>query len=678
MSTPSHSRQALAERQSLLNSNKSASPLKAARRKPPPPGYIFGVTGSPSKQSQRWASEITDSPSTQQTHPESRSLSIYSTKELPKLPPPLPLEADALLHGLPGRINPRHSDSSTGESLQVPLVPPRTRAPRTPQKSSEDSSSSLKELAGSSGSRSPFHVIYEGTNNNGRDGSAPKIDAKDAFKSPSYIQIESTLLAGRQIERPPHVPTVTIIDSSLVRRTGSVMSREASLRHRNTIRRRNKMMRKEGFTALGDDSALTALERSKRKPRRSFPWIFPIKRRTSFKYYPVTHERPFNSQKDIDNYFLMNNIAAVMKDVLPRTMMKYDYKGLTHCNPQLVVTPAEWSILRNGVIQELVAPRATTKKVEPPPTNTRDLYIAYRQRALAGKTRLPPRIQDVLPDAAHLTSSVMNLLNTQFLLEVLLRRTLAAKIDFRLRKSGVVLAGTVICDPPSPLSHSTGSRSRSSTNMFHQRKHSLNLPRHQRRRRLRKSNHAKSNSVRSDMPSPQISFRSHVFAHDILPETSHESSMDNRSVGQSSGHSYRELARPKQLPSGIERKTGCDTLSGENQWSYQGDPDTLVVSQISGDPPHLMPKSRSEDTFSSIATQEVLRLADSDSLSDHRMSHSTQATTVFKLLDLQKRPSKPNRPSELDVACAALYNRNPILNQIESVPELPVTISMQT
>ncbi|KAM9890695.1 hypothetical protein OXX79_011251, partial [Metschnikowia pulcherrima] len=55
----------------------------------------------------------------------------------------------------------------------------------------------------------------------------------EQLKSPSYIEIEKAILAGHAFagDNSPHsAPTVTMIDDTMLRRGGSVVSKDASLR----------------------------------------------------------------------------------------------------------------------------------------------------------------------------------------------------------------------------------------------------------------------------------------------------------------------------------------------------------------------------------------------------------------------------------------------------------------
>lgn len=211
-------------------------------------------------------------------------------------------------------------------------------------------------------------------------------------------------------------PIVTVIHP--VRRSGSVVSKSASLKAKNTIRRRNKMVKKSDA------------EPKSTSTKKRLRYIFPIKRKSSFKYNP-----PFSSQKEIDEYFLINNVTPAVRDLLPRSMRTFKFTSLANLAPRLHAEQNQFAISRDGnftVVEEHQDHFFGEREPEIPsePVDLNALYLDYRSAVFAGKHAVPPKFEDVMPN--RLSTEDLDKLNTRLLFEVLLRRTLAAKIEYRL------------------------------------------------------------------------------------------------------------------------------------------------------------------------------------------------------------------------------------------------------
>ena len=64
------------------------------------------------------------------------------------------------------------------------------------------------------------------------------------------------------------------------------------------------------------------------------------------------------------------------------------------------------------------------------------VYATYRKAVFGAKSKLPEKLEQVLPsEAQRLSAKDRCRIETVLLLEVLLRRTVAAKFDFRLRQN---------------------------------------------------------------------------------------------------------------------------------------------------------------------------------------------------------------------------------------------------
>lgn len=427
------------------------------------------------------------------------------------------------------------------------------------QKSSDATGSSGRRVASN-----PFDVLY---------GSTPVSNRVSALKvqSPQYLQIENDILAGHSRAASPispNYPTVTLIDKTS--RSGSVVSRNTTLRHRNTIRLRNKMARRTDVTEGGNSSSLVFSRESKpSKPKRSkIAFVFPVKRRSSYKYHTVSRHslnssQRFNSQQEVDNYFVLNNIASLMKDALPRTMATFQYKNLIKVEPDLVSKPAQFAISRDAkftLLQNKPLPQlakkaafqgrplyeSTPKTVAWLPEPARDpspdsevfnndakrlvflstVYNQYRDTVLAGKYDIPPRTELVLPfEADMMTTEEKERMDTQLLFEILLRRTIAAKIDFRLKGNASERQAPRAFKSEEGLSSST-SKSSKQGNEQNRRRSGMFGP-HDRSQRTKSHHSSPGNSGTSLdtdeimrhnasllselLPSPQVSFASAIF-----------------------------------------------------------------------------------------------------------------------------------------------------------------------
>lgn len=315
----------------------------------------------------------------------------------------------------------------------------------------------------------PFEVIYDRKKRTSQLPSPNRSSSTEQYKTASYIRIEKSLNQGLSPAREAsQEPIVTVIGGS-IRRSGSVVSLLASVRHRNTIRRRNKMVRKEQLLPVGlvspspDSTSKKARGGKKRSP---LAFLYPIKRKTSLKYSPVIQSPlRFKSQRELDEYYLLNNVAAVMKELLPRTMNIYNYSLLAQINPNLTAHPKRFAISRDSKFSMIDRPVLQAKfplhgaKISesndidrglPGPSQDRQgtpelkrraflstVCNKYREVVFAGGFDIPPRIEELLPFEADIMSAEERLLiDVQILFEVLVRRTVAAKIGYRLKQSG--------------------------------------------------------------------------------------------------------------------------------------------------------------------------------------------------------------------------------------------------
>lgn len=437
-------------------------------------------------------------------------------------------------------------------------------------------------------SSGPFDVLYDGQLAARVKTPALPPTMEREYRSPSYIEIEQTILAGSSFANhlsSPHAPTVTVIDESKLRRTGSVISERASLRRRKHVKAR----------VLAQRAAEAPLDPDSPKRKQRFSFAFPIRRRRSFKYSAApTHSARarFHSQQEIDEYFLLNNITSLMKDILPRTMATYKFENLAAASPKLVTFPTHFAISRDARFTQL-SRRADQRpelsvtfqgvRLESADHSKRDthtlsssraarasllakrtkflasVYSKYRESTLASRAAVPAKINEVLPFESELMSQEeQEKLNTQILLEILLRRTVAAKIEFRLRRSTSTASksGTYL-DPSNPSSRSSFSFAGA------QNKHEKHLHHRRSAPKKRGSSNDEISSLDTDkimkhntsllselLPSPQVSFASNLFdfphRERMAEATLHHSWLPPKGARTSSSN-YSEKSSPVKL-----------------------------------------------------------------------------------------------------------------------------------
>lgn len=313
----------------------------------------------------------------------------------------------------------------------------------------------------------PFNVLYDP--NSARHTENRKTSE---LQSLSYLHIEKELQAGRSPAKSTmssQKPIVTVIDETNLRRAGSVLSRSLSTLHHGTIRRRNRMAKRSELKSQSPSIYSVESEKIKSRPKSSrWSSLFPIKTRRSFKYTPVSKalRKPhFESQKETDDFYLLDGIAAVVREMLPRTMLTFKFKKITKILPELHLHPERFTITRNNSFR-IIDSKATnalfqaTKVAQPidkeairrfPESRKASIisarrqvflstvYNEYREKVLSGKFLNPPKFELVLPfEAGIMKPEEKASMDVKILLDVLLRRTLAAKIEFRLGQSGIL------------------------------------------------------------------------------------------------------------------------------------------------------------------------------------------------------------------------------------------------
>lgn len=396
----------------------------------------------------------------------------------------------------------------------------------------------------------PFDILYDIQK---APSKSTAISSDKPLKSASYIRIEEEIRSGTpqkatgvsrysvdptQLGSPP--PVVTVVGDGMVRRGGLVISRLASLRNRNSIRLRNKMVHRHDID--NDSTSVFSMVSKRKRKRNVLSFVFPIKRKTSLKYRPVSPAlNKFDTQQDANEYFLTHNIASLMRDILPREMLTYNFKGLLKMKPTLHSQPEQFAISRaadftmlnnldhrivtSSLREEQMAQKSVPFDKISSKTSSeqerRQIFIStvtkeYRNRVFAGRYTVPPRVHHILPFEAGLLSPEENVaVDTMLALEVLLRRTLAAKIGYRLN-SGLARKRLGAMRREGPQSSSSSDHS-GPDSQHHQKHHESNGD----QRRKSSENSRRSSSVHTKkllkeivpseaFPSPQISFASQL------------------------------------------------------------------------------------------------------------------------------------------------------------------------
>lgn len=246
-------------------------------------------------------------------------------------------------------------------------------------------------------------------------------------------------------------PIVTVIDQPPAR-SGLVVSRSASLRHRNTIRSRTRMAKKTDAEPQAYSTS------SQPGTRKKLDFLFPVHRKTSFKrkaYLKVAASTPkFQLQAEMDAFFANREVAALIRELLPRKVKVYDYSHLHWCNPSLNKIQLHAQISANNDFSFVTAPaisapvKGTFVKLTEGPRSQRNpfslqdaIYDKYRNTILANRYPIPPpKFDEIFPDeidSTLLLPKEVEHINRKLLFELLLRKTMAAKIEYRLRRGPV-------------------------------------------------------------------------------------------------------------------------------------------------------------------------------------------------------------------------------------------------
>lgn len=301
----------------------------------------------------------------------------------------------------------------------------------------------------------PFEVIYDTTN---QTASGKQQLAVHAFDNKSYHDIEIGLQQGTHHTRvlnrghlrivSESAPIVTIIDEPKLNRSGSIISRNASLRYRGSIKSRAKMVSRNELESNDSRDREGNIQKLKR-------YFFPVKRKTSLKYSKVDQSKPnFESKQQLQAFMNNNNYTSIIRELLPYKLEFFHYSKLFYVNPNLHKETKRVKINDNNDISvaarkipnkhvEISSPLKGTATQNGSPINLKSTslydmaYERYRKAVFKLHSYNPPKFEALFSsDYDLLSKQEMNKLNKTLLLEILMRRTLAAKIGYRLSRHG--------------------------------------------------------------------------------------------------------------------------------------------------------------------------------------------------------------------------------------------------
>lgn len=488
--------------------------------------------------------------------------------------------------------------------------------------------------------------------------------------TPEHI-ISPTKGLRREIASSP--PIITMIDRSSLNRSSSVISREASLKNRFNLAKRNKMINKKSLeinSPVYDSDSIYDSDyknhQNRRKPgnwNRNLRFLFPVKRRTSFKRKSAYHllreskgKTPnFHTRQELEHFLIQTNAQQLMKELIPNKMKLFNYPllDLLTRKPNPVDTTRHFRIHENRF--SIVSPNEP-KLISPPfkdsffkngqPVYNTDkprefdlneaIYTRYRNKVLHGSFQIPPKFTDYFPDERDnnlLTATDIDQMNKKILLEVLLRRTLAAKIDYRLKQNGYYNKDK--SDQQTSTEQDTDSSDDDDDRGNIRHSHVPKLV------HTDSDDSPDDESVNTDdlmqqnqslysglLPSPQISYKSNIFGSDfkIQSETFKDYDDELSSRNPRNGTKLRRTASTNDLLNLVRHVTPPEPVADphspfntsvfnikrnprRDSANRRRDEELSVLERALGKPQfnyELMPINRSVETFSSSSESGVL------------------------------------------------------------------------
>ncbi|CAN3372304.1 hypothetical protein DIURU_004570 [Diutina rugosa] len=497
----------------------------------------------------------------------------------------------------------------------------------------------------------PFDVLYESTSNLNGNYRNSTTSAETQYRRVQSGVAQKT--AHRRVISES-APVITIIDPS-PQRQGSVISRSATLRNRNSIKKRNKMIKKNDLKKADEFNGKSKPTSWRIRIRR---YLFPIRRQSSLKYRAIRNQKPdYNTDVELARALSRTNAANVIKYLLPNEADFYRYHQLFRANPlrqcsryKVVTGKSGYYEIAPKPAMQISAPLKDSfrKNGEPITVSNINLYNTvysrYRQEVFNGNYQTVPQFQQIFPnDLSLLSTNEVNRANRTILLELLLRRTVAAKIEYRLKKFGIPQRSASSSSGDSSL---TKPHDRVGTDTF--KVSDAGPP------PLTKDNGSDLNddedieSINTDvilqhnadllselLPSPQLteasSFGLGVLKSGSGPSLLRPTVPSPHSYALASAENYQNLTEPQKLASRERQKAGFLDDAVARSGLYQ-----------------LRPVPRSEATSSSSSSKSIshdqnsmLRFMSSSNLSNSSKKKSSVSTERRTLVDSASKKTPP-------------------------------------
>lgn len=291
----------------------------------------------------------------------------------------------------------------------------------------------------------PFDVLYESTLNLNGNYRNSTTSAETQYRRVQLGVAQKTTHRRVILEL---APVITIIDPS-PQRQGLVISRLATLRNRNLIKKRNKMIKKNDLKNADEFNGKSNPTSWRIRLRR---YLFPIRRQSLLKYRAIRNQKPdYNTDVELARALSRTNAANVIKYLLPNEADFYRYHQLFRANPlrqcsryKVVTGKLGYYEIAPKPAMQILAPLKDSFRKNGQPITVSNInlyntvYLRYRQEVFNGNYQTVPQFQQIFPnDLSLLLTNEVNRANRTILLELLLRRTVAAKIEYRLKEFGI-------------------------------------------------------------------------------------------------------------------------------------------------------------------------------------------------------------------------------------------------
>lgn len=254
--------------------------------------------------------------------------------------------------------------------------------------------------------------------------------------------MEQKLIQGTGAQEADDEQIIQIDERPGIYKTGSIISRSATLKKRNRIKKRKSSLKESGLKAR--------LRQFFEKKRSKFLYLFLARRRSSLRRSSLRKRNSnFNNFEEFQK-FLVSTSSSLTYELLPREMLLYYYARLYLPLPKLQKILSTFELDNNKELQAI----PTHKKVLIPSnpmketltkngvplqmTETEedfnDAYRDFKEYIFSKKTVNPSWLEENFAGDNNVDEEILRL-NTTLLFEVLLRRIIAAKLQYRLENA---------------------------------------------------------------------------------------------------------------------------------------------------------------------------------------------------------------------------------------------------